>query len=259
MTTGLQTAFELPFEVSHPASPFFSKGGPVEVIVNLIPDAPEEASTLIATAMHLFVAVANTGALSGERIAPEGSGMQLAREERSAPDVLSFQLADCRVDDRALVPLSDLLLVAKRATWIDAVTLKAAGPVKRLVNGPGRFSTYPGRYERLPFSLVDEEPESGAYTLAGQLNRPLAAESRQQLESALSSWRDFIMNGGFALAPIPPDANYLEPEDPFVDFDQTIEWTVFKLRAHPASIDALINVMAAFSARSQRLVQLCIS
>jgi len=79
------------------------------------------------------------------------------------------------------------------------------------------------------------------------------------LEFALNLWRDFIADGGFALAPIPPDANYLEPDDPFVDFDQTIEWTVFKLRAHPASIDALVNVMAAFSALHQPLVELCIS
>lgn len=258
MTTAFQTAFELPFVVSHPVSPFFSKGGAIELVVHLSPDAGEEAAIVIAEAVRLFVAVANTGALSGHHIAPERSGVRLAGQNTSVPGVLSFQLADCRMDDRALVPFCDLLLHQKRAAWIRAVALKGAGPTTRL-DGAGRFSTYPERYDPLPFSLVDEQPESGAYTFTAQLSQPLTAASRQHLESDLSAWCSFVLDGGFALAPILPEGNYLEPDDPFVDFDQTIEWTVFKLRAHPASLDALINLMAAFSARGQRLVQLCIS
>ena len=101
-------------------------------------------------------------------------------------------------------------------------------------------------------------PESGAYTFIAELAQPLNDVNASRLDAALKTWSRCVLSGGFALAPIPPEENYVEPDDPFVTFDNTVEWTFFKHRAHPRSLSALVNVFAAFHYRFQAVQLLTI-
>ena len=88
---------------------------------------------------------------------------------------------------------------------------------------------------------------------------PLDDATRGALQGVLDSWTATVLAGGFALAPIPPADNYVEPDGPFVEYDATVEWTVFRLRANTAAVDALVNAFAAFHGRHRQITTLTIS
>jgi hypothetical protein len=84
-------------------------------------------------------------------------------------------------------------------------------------------------------------------------------ETAAALQETFDVWTAFILAGGFPPLPNPPDENYVEPDGPLIHYDTTVEWTVFKFRADPAAIDALLNAVAAFHARKARVQSVAIS
>jgi hypothetical protein len=255
----MQTAFALPFEVWFPDEPFFSSGGHVTVSVQSRDGVDSAAFDSIVEVMHLFVAFAETGGLCGSHLSPDRSSMKVPSYHASREGTLTFEFEECRIDDRALIVLCDLLLHKDRAPLVGSLSIsrrQEKRPAKPVTRG---YSTYPGLYRELPFAFLDCNPESGAYTFSAQLAHPLGDKARHELELAFGAWKDLILAGGFALEPALPEDNYVEPDDPFVDFERSLEWTVFKLRAHSASIHAVVNLFAAFHYRSQPLTALTIA
>jgi hypothetical protein len=255
----LRSAFDLPFAVSYPTRPFFSAGSDTIVSIRLRNGISPYEIARTAAVLERFVQLANAGGLAGRAIEPWRSGVATHSTIAAGPVEVSFRLERCLFDDASLLALCDLFLHKDNVTLVQAIDIGAGAPVQRLICDRASYSTYPGRFARLPFELVDEEPESGAYTFTLTLATELDDDGRMALADAMRTWSSFVLAGGFALAPIPPEENYVEPDDPFVELDHSVEWSVFKLRAHPAAVDALLNTFAAFHGRGRGLSAVTIS
>ena len=254
----IRTAFRLPFRAIHPATEFFASGGDVQLALEF---AAEPTPAQVAQAddlMQLFADYAATGALSGRRFAPHRSGVDGGPIAFRSPTVRVWSLSNCRIDDTAMVFLCDMLMRLNVAVPLRSFVVSNGGEGVELLQDPDSWSTYPERYTPLPFEIDDQEPESGAYTFVLDLTEPLKAPARDALNAWLGLWTRCVLAGGYALAPIEPKDNYVEPDGEVVDFATTVEWSVFKLRADPVAIDALVNLLCCFSERIQRVVRVTI-
>lgn len=251
----INSAYNLPFEVRYSSSRLLSSGVTVDVIARV---KSSEKMGILAHVIDLFAGLAVSGALAGQELEPWNSGLQI----NQAYNGIRFRLTDCRVDDRAFIVLSHLLLSLQDAIHLESLEvsgLQEKAPLK-LQCDPTVVSTYPGVYRDLPFSLIDEEPESGAYTFSAEMKEPLQAGHGEYLENMLKCWTEVLLAGGYGLAPIPPQNSYVEPAGESVtSFDRTVEWTIFKLRADPAAICGVVNIFAAFHHRCQEIMSLRIS
>jgi hypothetical protein len=207
--------------------------------------------------MYLFTDVANVGGFSGAYINPAKSGLKIQSAE-SHGKTLSFAFDSCRIDDRSFIVFLEMLLHGDLASQIASVEILSASQMPLAVASSMSSSSYPLVYKRLPFLLSDNQPESGAYTFILDLKEPLNEENCFSLQYGLNQWSDLILSGGFALAPNVPDDNYVEPDHEVTSFDSTVEWSIFKLRADPASIGALLNIFTWFSETKQVIVSVTI-
>jgi hypothetical protein len=129
-----------------------------------------------------------------------------------------------------------------------------AGAITIMKSARG-FSTYPRIYSPLPFTLDDQNPEGGTYNFYVRLESKMSETSQATLNGWLATWIDAIQAGGYALAPVSPAGDYVEPHASGVDaYESVVEWAVYKLRADPvAAIHAAINIVANFHQRCQRV------
>lgn len=259
--TNMITAYDLPFEVRYSSQRMFSSDQSVDLICTLF-SRPISAGNTISQIVELFEALGRTGALAGESIQPWKSELNIEQLTNGSGLLRKFRCIESQIDDNALIVLAHLLMARQEEIFLRSLEICVAGEIAkiRLHCDPNVLSTYPKTYGSLPFSLSDSEPESGAYTLTGELIEPLKPENAEELDKALRVWTRAVLAGGYGLAPIPPLESYVEPDDQYVTFfGSTIEWTIFKLRADPACLCGLINIFAAFHQRCQRLVSLTIS
>lgn len=253
--TIMTTAYDLPFGVRYSSGSLLASGSPVDVFAVV---HSESDLKVLATVIDLFAGLSATGCLAGTEVEPWNSGLQIY------PDYtyVRFQLINSRVDERALIVLAHLLLARQEDILLESLEVSLPGKraTQKLQYDPVEMSTYPDVYRKLPFPLIDEQPESGGYTFVAELREPLQAQHGEYLENALKRWTEAILAGGYGLAPIPPQESYVEPDDESVtSFDTTVEWTAFKLRADPASVYGLVNIFAAFHHRCQEIVSLTIT
>lgn len=248
----LFTAYELPFTVHYPAATFFSRGEDVRISLRLRDGATAEIRQAITRAFSLFQALANCGGLCGKAIDPVASGIAAVNSLGSSADRALYELRLCRIDDRSLVTLVDLLLHRDIGPFVAAVNVDGLPPANKLsTDFKQLFTVHPERYSPLPFTVRDEQPETGAIVVELTLRRALEPVGRDALQAAFDAWHAFVVSGGFSLAPLRPDETYVEPDGPLVDFDHTVEWTLFKFSAHPAALDSLINIVARFQIRQE--------
>lgn len=254
----IRTAFKLPFRALHPTTKFFASGGDVQLALEFATEPTLAQVKQADYLMQLFTDYAGTGALSGRRFEPHQSGVDRGPIAFRSPKVRVLSLSHCRVDDTAIVLLCDMLMRLHLSVPLHSFIVSNGGEVVELLQDPHTWSTYPERYIPLPFEINDQQPESGAYTFVLDLVEPLQAPARDSLNAWLSLWTRCVLAGCYALAPIEPKGNYVEPDGEVVDFATTVEWSVFKLRADPVAIDALINLLCCFSERFQRVVRVTI-
>jgi hypothetical protein len=255
----IRTAFRLPFRAVHPAQAhFFESRGEVVVAFEFEREPTAEQAAKADAILQGFIDLALTGALSGQRIAPGRSRVDAGPVSLRSPRTRACNLTRCRIDDAAVVLLCDMLLRDSDALQLRSFAASDGGEMVELAQDPDAWSTYPQRHATLPFELDDQEPESGGYTFVLDLAEPLQPEAEGTLGAWLGIWLRSVLAGAYALAPIHPKDNYVEPGDPPVSFATTVEWSVFKLRAHPAAIDGLVNLLASFSDRVQRIVRVTI-
>ena len=249
----IRTAFKLPFTAIHPIGVGYFQGELIRIVLEFAGSPTPTQMKLADSLLHLFCNYSATGALSGREIPPQWSGVEWTKVEMRSLTERVYELRNCRIDDTAVVLLCDLLLRESSSLSLAACVVSNGGEGVKLLQEPEMWSTYPPRFEALPFGFEDLRPESGAYTFVLELAEPLESTARQTLESQLNLWLLCVMAGGYALAPIEPKFNYVEPYDSIVAFQATIEWTIFKLRAHPAAIDALVNIFSKFGQEIQRV------
>jgi hypothetical protein len=251
MTTG----YDLPFSVRCSSGSLLSAGGLVDFVAT---GQPQSDTRLLVNIFELFVGLAATGALAGADIEPWNSGMQIKSILHNA----RIDLMNCRVDEQALIVLVHLLLARQDELLLRSVKVSLEGKpaTQALESDSTTLSWYPDRYRKLPFTLIDEEPEGDTYMFVMELGEPLQASHGEWLENALKKWTEAILAGGYGLAPIPPQESYIEPDSEQVTaFDTRVEWTIFKLRADPACIDSLVNIFVTFHHRCQEVVSIAIT
>ena len=247
----IATGYHLPFTFTHSDVTTMS-GRPISIrIRTAVPDDAE----LVLGAVRLFTQIAITGALGGERLPPWDTAFSLVAQPSNDDRDFLFLATRCRVASEAWVVLCHLLLKVHQGVPIQTVEILVAGdtlPVT-MIESDRSGSTYPGAYADLPFVLDDREPEGGGYSFFISLISPLTLENETILNKWLKAWEQAVLHGGYALAPIDPASDYVEPYGNGVDaYDTTIEWAFFKLRADPvAAINALVNLFACFHGRCQ--------
>ena len=253
----IKTAYALPFRVTYPTKPFFSSGGAASLVVQLSKDSGADH---ISETIRRFVDLANTGALAGSTIEPWRSGLAATTSMTVGPRRVSQIIDTCAIDDTSLVVLCDLLQHEGAAGYVEELEITREGSTRQILRSEqDSFSTMPERFQKIPFPIEDEQPECGTYSFELSLSRPLIDLERTTLRAALNIWTTAVLAGAFALAPIPPADNYAEIDGPPIEYDSTLEWSVFKLRAAPAAIDCLINIFAAFHSRCCPIKELIIS
>lgn len=240
------TAYKLPFTVRFSEGNPLSSGGTVDI-------AARAAGNL--TALHevfdLFAKLAQNGFLAGHEIEPGKSGLTMTGQGGC------YQCTNCRIDVGGLVVLVHLLLARQEEIQLTSLELAQQGSraTVQMQSDPEEMSSYPAFYHRLPFSFIDEEPESGAYTFCVELADELTPEHEKYLNEMFELWTQTVLTGGYGLAPIPPQESYVEPDGPLTSFGTSFEWVIFKLRADPMAVHGLINMLAAFHSRCQAITE----
>ncbi|MBI4566218.1 MAG: hypothetical protein HY716_16150 [Planctomycetes bacterium] len=256
-----RTGYDLPFTVRHPGASAWSDGGDLEGVLRWKPEQAGAAEE-IPRPLDLLARLARSGALAGRSIAPEKSGFEFVPPEIRPGGTARFLLRSCRVDAGSILVLTNLLLARSEALPLISLDLARPGTVAAtvLAKDPEERSTFPGRNATISFPIEDEQPESGTYTFTATIETPLAPDHRKWLNQALADWIDAVQAGAYALAPLPPADCWAEADaEGVVDWDHTVEWSVFKVRADELAVDALVNIFAALHGRGQRVVRLAIS
>jgi len=258
----LKTGYLLPFRVSYSRERVFSAGGPLLVVARCRDGATVDRKAVVEI-FDLFGQLAKTGALAGRGIPPGQSGLEVGTPAFGAGLEFSVLLEKCAVDDRALVVLTHLFLARYKAIPLQSLEVAPRGEAARIdlrADSEDEESTYPEVFAKLPYELQDEEPEGGGFTFTAELEEPALERNADILQGALSVWTEAVVAGAYALAPIPPQESWCEPDsDEVVWFKSTLEWIVFKVRADDACIHALVNIFAAFHERCQKLRSLVIA
>jgi hypothetical protein len=175
----LFTAYELPFTVHYPAAGFFSRGEDVRISLRLREGATDEIRQAITHRFSLFQALANCGGLCGKSIDPVASGVVAVNSLGSSKDRAAYELRLCKIDDRSLVTLVDLLLHRDVSPFVAAIQVDGLPPTNKLgTDFKQLFTVHPERYSPLPFAVRDEQPETGAIVVELTLRRALEPAGR---------------------------------------------------------------------------------
>lgn len=254
----IRTAFQLPFRAAHPPDGFFSSEKEVLLCLEFACEPTTRQLAIADSVMLLFTDFAATGAMSRRQFIPHRSLLAVGPTAMQSSKLRVYSLSRCSIDDAAMVVLCDMLMRQKDAMPLRSFIIRNGDQETELRQDPTSWSTYPGQHEAPPFDVEDQQPESGGYTFVLDLEEPLKSLAREVITSRLNLWTRCVLSGGYALSPIEPQFNYVEPEDSVVDFATTLEWSIFKLRAHPAAIDALVNIFVFFSKETQRVLRVTI-
>lgn len=244
----IATAYRLPFRFEH-SEPRRLAAQRVSIQVDFrLPGA----EGVVSAALLVFARAAQAGAFGGRDLEPWRTEF-VAAFQASNPGEVRMRVDSCRIAPEAWVVLSHLLLRVHKDAQIELVSVLVDDEPRgeRLVEAAA--STYPVAFTPMPFSVDDLEPEGGGYSFFMSLASPLTFDNEIALNEKLDAWVQVVSGGGYALSPVDPATDYVEPYgDGVVSYDTTVEWAVFKLRADPvAAIDGLINILMCFHVRHQ--------
>lgn len=221
------------------------RGRPVSIAVKAA--VPDEGG-VVAEALRAFTRLAKTGALGSRDIPPWETEFIATFEPATRPQEALVRVESCCLAPEAWVVLAHLLLRAHRFVPIESVDVRGDEYFSPVPLRYGVDSTYPRVLQPLPFVLEDTKPEGGGYSFFIILESPLVPAHEAVLNRHLSAWVGGVCAGAYALAPIDPVNDYVEPDSAGITaYDTTIEWAVFKLRADPvAALGGLLNLLAWF-------------
>ena len=244
------TSHQLPFPFFY-SEGVFEAGLPASLHVKF---ANENAINEVMEVVSAFVTLATFGAFAGASIYPSRSSINVHTATSTSTNDLWWSFEDAHLSDEALVVLAHLLLGVHGAVAIDRVEVVANGATASLrlqtdVSG----AMFPGEFHQLPFKLDGDDMQGEDYAFEIELMEPLYPANEDWLNSMLLAWCRVVMLGGYADAPTRPADAYVETDEKIVTYDNVVEWALFKLRADGASIDALLNGLAAFDGRCQQI------
>jgi len=253
----VSTGYVLPFRVVY-SDGVLSSGFPSYIHVRFADSLGVDA---VVDAVETFALLAASGALCGASIDPALSTFKLRRHAPTSPNELRWSIEQPLICDEALVVLAHLLYAAHATAQIDLAEVVHRSTNQEpllLANDKQLASTYPPLCNALPFAIDVAEPEGGTCSFEVELAEPLETRHADWLNGMLETWARVVTLGGYAMAPVPPEEGYVEPDELITTYERTIEWSLFKLRADEASIDAIVNGFAAFAVRCQGIDRLTI-
>lgn len=252
----ITTGYSLPFRFIHSDLGAMAGRAVIVRVLTVQPDADER----VAGALRQFAQLAAIGAFGSDQLAPWLTALQVKPRPVSRDQEYIFDLPVCRIASEAWVVLCHLLLRVHHDLPLRSVEVVLDGdPLpQQMRESPYLDSTYPQRYALPPFQLDDREPESGGASFYIQLHSPLTPQNEATLNGWLEAWCQGVLHGAYAIAPIDPVKDYVEPDGNGVDtYDTTIEWAIFKLKADPVgAMDGLVNLFCRFHHDCQPLASL---
>lgn len=247
VSTTLASGFALPFVVEVPKEPGFLKCQGAELTIEVGRAGRRDAEG-IAAVLTLIASLAGTGALGGPDARPGSSTLEIENFEVLSENRFRARIVNAMLDDRAMVVLAHLLLIASRK--LDIRSVRLAVPLSqghvRIGRSRSDDSTYPQMCAPMPFQLENEDPQSDAVTFdIGFCERPTAATAAL-LNQRFDVWFEAVRKGAYALALLGPEASHVESyDDGFTLIGHHAERSYHKLNADEGAIDAAVNILVA--------------
>jgi hypothetical protein len=249
----LSSGYQLPFTVDVPKHRGFFRARTLDVRVSLR-SLPKESVRRLNRAFDVFSALAAIGALSGEHIAPGGSGVRITARQHVDDLLFNFVMEDCSVDDRSVVVLAHLLF--RQRNWLPVEKVQIVSVEDhahdRLAHDSQGISTFPRRYGLLRPSVEGEDPEGEGVTIEVVFGRAPNAETIKVLNDVFDVWSGAILRGAYSLPPLEPEESHLESYDKEVTvIGQTAERSFHNVKADDAAFDAIVNALGAVDERCE--------
>jgi len=251
------TEYQLPFVMSLGPAPVLASGH--DVVVDCSPTAASARSEL-AEVFAYFGRLGRTGAFGSPVVPPRDATLGDVVVTSNGPAVIRA----CRVDERAIVILANLLFARQALLRLNSVRVAApsaphaSADFRSLERRTDEYASYPERSERLPFAIEDDDPSGDSRTFTAEFVRPLQQSEEAALIDALEAWAVVVRAGGYAVAPEPPELCYLEPNPPAC-WQTGFEYSFLKLRADGRSTDGIVNLFEAFHHRICPLARLTVA
>ncbi len=242
--TSIATAYQLPYRVRYLQPNPLSLGQPVTLKIQAKQESLEAVEDYASIVM-MFQMLASTGALAGNFIPPV-EAMEFTCTQLTDTSA-EWLLAGSRLDDRALVVLAQLLQRCHEEHPISEITFTSlsAGNMTRLRFDADIENPYPGINSAIPFSWVIDPDFYADATLHIAFERNLTEEEGEAIDAWIMIWTIATMMGAYGIAPIPPESCGASFPEEVIIFDDSLEMPFTQFRAHPASLDGLVNACVA--------------
>lgn len=241
--------YDLPFPVLFHPLPLFSKGGSITLTTELKYFPIDEAVNAVsASVTPFFVLASETGALGGDTIPPWVTSIGWMEGPEISGKTFKWDFEECQIDERAILILVNLLLAVVKKHPLEKLTIsqsKSMEPYLTLTSDSEVTHPYPPQWPTIPFSVTIDDELSETFSLTIQFKKSLTTEEIEVIEAMLLTWAGVAMCGAYAIHPQPPSSYPLIPEQTVTVFDNELEWTISKYRAHPGGINGLINICVA--------------
>ena len=203
-----------------------------------------EAIDIAVHCVEAFVALGDAGALGGAYIDPMQSTVTLSKGPDVQGPLLSWEIWRMVVDPLAVAVM--LHMLAQMLPELSGVSLTAHGADGTIAPDPGRFPSF---WQNLPFAL-DDTRDGRNVDIEVEFADAIDDAAQEPIESAMRSWLDCGIIGGFRDAAQPIDRSMLLPgDDPDLTFDSDL--LILRVRDEGIHADAyymLLNLLARIAA-----------
>jgi hypothetical protein len=257
----LFTGYSLPFSVLFEEGSLMSVGQDVRVRTSLSKEAnPESVDTLDSMILPFFL-LATSGALSGENIAPWDSTIKDKSNPIVGKSSVEWLLKSCKLDERSLVILSQMLLSIHNECAIHEVMFSRSDnpqDFQQLTVDQSASNPYPGIWRNLDFACNVSRELGKDVTIHASFSETLLVEMQEEIDAELFSWVPGLVSGAYGVAPILPIECTGIPDDEITFTGNELEWYINRVIAHHSAFSGLVNVFASISHQIAQINELLI-
>ena len=249
-----------PFRVLLGPEPLFSTGGDVRLTASLADACDSAALQQVDGVVDAFWMIASSGGLSGHAIAPEHSQIAEKSDVTVQDRTLTWDLLGCRIDERALLNLLNVFRFIHGWTPLAAIDVgRPDTPARRTLALTHRADDYYPRMYEPPFRVAVDQPIGASLSVVAHLVNMPTESQVEAIEEELLSWSVAPSIGAFAVPGVDIQVTGMEPDHSIDVFDNEIQWSMHRVRLHPAAIDSLVNCCTAVSERVARIAAISIT
>jgi hypothetical protein len=237
------TTYQLPYDVLISRQRPFAAVNPLRIAVVGREALQPPERTDLAAIFTAFDILAQTGAMCGPVIPPGESGIDIT--ERFDGDETEWHLTGCRVDERAFAILAHSFLLSRFRAKIARVEI-GEGPYAPMPCAPDTVDPYPTVFTESRVALVRATGLSDSIRIILAMRRAMIDDELEALSNLLFNAATAIGMGLYGVAPIEPADCGLQFSDTLEEVGSDVIFSIDRFRAHPAAVDAFLNVCLAF-------------